>query len=106
MQYREKVAWLSLLSMLLVFVPYFTWAELHPPGPDIPNFSQMAIYACASLSWAVILGIGHLRIDQIVPQLRVVGFPVVAVDLIERLANIVECVGVERHAAVARPRPG
>ncbi len=60
MPYREKVAWLSLLSMLLVFVPYFTWAELHPPGPDIPNFSQMAIYACASLSWAVILGIGHL----------------------------------------------
>lgn len=60
MPYREKVAWLSLLSMLLVFVPYFTWAELHPPGPEIPNLSQMAIYACASLSWAVILGIGHL----------------------------------------------
>lgn len=60
MPYREKVAWLSLLSMLMVFVPYFTWAKLHPPGPEIPNLSQMAIYACASLSWAVILGIGHL----------------------------------------------
>lgn len=68
MPYREKVAWLSLLSMLVVFVPYFTWAELHPPGPEIPNFSQMAIYASASLSWAVILGIGHLLLRYRAPD--------------------------------------
>lgn len=60
MPYREKVAWLSLLSILLVFIPYFTWSAMHPPGPEIPNFKQMALYAVASLSWAAILGIGHL----------------------------------------------
>lgn len=67
MPYREKVAWLSLLSILVVFVPYFSWTTLHPPGPEIPNFSQMAIYACTSLSWAVILGIGHLLLRRSSP---------------------------------------
>lgn len=60
MPYREKVAWLSLLSILVVFIPYFTWSAMHPPGPEIPNFKQMALYAVTSLSWAAILGIGHL----------------------------------------------
>lgn len=60
MPYREKVAWLSLLSILAVFTPYFTWSSIHPPGPEIPNLKQMALYAIASLSWAAILGIGHL----------------------------------------------
>ncbi len=60
MPYREKTAWLSLLAMLVVFIPYFTWAEMHPPAQEIPNLSQMGIYASASLSWMVILGIGHL----------------------------------------------
>ena len=60
MPYREKVAWLSLLSILVVFIPYFTWSAMHPPGPEIPNLKQMAFYAVASLSWAAILGIGHL----------------------------------------------
>ena len=60
MPYREKVAWLSLIAMAMVFIPYFSWATLHPPGPEIPNFSQMILYAIASLSWAMILGIGHL----------------------------------------------
>jgi hypothetical protein len=68
MPYREKTAWLSLLAMLVVFIPYFTWATLHPPGPEIPNFSQMAIYASASLSWAVMLGIGHLLLRRSSPD--------------------------------------
>lgn len=68
MPYREKVAWLSLLSMLAVFIPYFTWTTMHPPGPEIPNFSQMGIYACASLSWAVILGLGHLLLRYSSPD--------------------------------------
>ena len=67
MPYREKVAWLSLLSMLLVFIPYFTWTSLHPPGPEIPNLRQMALYACASLAWAVMLGIGHLLLRRSPP---------------------------------------
>ena len=68
MSYREKTAWLSLLAMLVVFIPYFTWAKLHPPGAEIPNLSQMSIYASASLSWAVILGIGHLLLRWSAPD--------------------------------------
>ena len=67
MPYREKVAWLSLLSMLAVFIPYFSWTALHPPGPDIPNLGQMALYAVTSLSWALILGIGHLLLRRSSP---------------------------------------
>ncbi len=67
MPYREKIAWLSLLSMLLVFIPYFTWTTMHPPGPEIPNLRQMALYAFTSLSWAAILGIGHLLLRRSSP---------------------------------------
>jgi hypothetical protein len=67
MPYREKVAWLSLLSMLAVFIPYFTWSSLHPPGPEIPNLKQMALYAVTSLSFAAILGIGHLLLRLSAP---------------------------------------
>ena len=68
MPYREKVAWLSLLTMLAVFIPYFTWSTLHPPGPEIPNLGQMALYAVTSLSWAALLGIGHLLLRRSAPD--------------------------------------
>ena len=64
MPYREKIAWLSLLAMLAVFIPYFTWTSLNPPGPEIPNLKHMALYAVTSLSWAAILGIGHLLLRR------------------------------------------
>jgi hypothetical protein len=60
MPYREKVAWLSLLAMSLVFFPYFTWTELHPPTDPLPNFQQLRLYAFACLVWVLILGLGHL----------------------------------------------
>lgn len=68
MPYREKVAWLSLLTMLAVFIPYFTWSALHPPGPEIPNLGQMALYAVSSLSWAALLGVGHLVLRRSAPD--------------------------------------
>lgn len=60
MPYREKVAWLSVLVMFLVFVPYFTWTELHPPTDPLPNFEQMRLYALACAAWGLLLGAGHL----------------------------------------------
>ncbi len=59
MPYREKVAWLSVLAMSLVFVPYFTWTELHPPTDPLPNFQQLRLYALASTVWVILLGVGH-----------------------------------------------
>ena len=59
MPYREKVAWLSVLAMFLVFVPYFTWTEMHPPTDPLPNFQQLRLYAFASIVWVILLGVGH-----------------------------------------------
>jgi hypothetical protein len=67
MSYREKVAWLSLLAMFLVFAPYFTWTELHPPADSLPNFQQLRFYAFACAVWGLILGIGHLLLRRANP---------------------------------------
>jgi hypothetical protein len=64
MPYREKVAWLSLLSMFLVFAPYFTWTELNPPTDPLPNFQQMRLYAIACAAWGLLLGVGHLLLRR------------------------------------------
>ena len=64
MPYREKVAWLSLLAMFLVFVPYFTWTELHPPTDPLPNFQQLRLYALACTVWCLILGVGHFLLRR------------------------------------------
>jgi hypothetical protein len=64
MPYREKVAWLSVLAMLLVFAPYFTWTELHPPTDPLPNFAQMRMYAIACAVWVLLLGVGHLLLRR------------------------------------------
>ena len=60
MAYREKVAWLSLLTMIAVFVPYFTWSGLNPPTGPLPNFGQMLLYAIVCAVWLLLLGAGHL----------------------------------------------
>ena len=68
MPYREKVAWLSLISMLAVFLPYFVWVKLHPPTAALPDLRQMALYAAVSLTWALILGVGHLILRRQSPE--------------------------------------
>jgi len=66
--YREKVAWLSLVAMAVVFVPYFTWTKLHPPVEALPNLRQLALYAMASAVWGLILGVGHWRLRRQAPD--------------------------------------
>ena len=68
MPYREKISWLSLLSMLAVFVPYFTWMKLYPPTENLPNFSQLALYAAVCCIWVSLLGIGHLVLRNSTPD--------------------------------------
>ena len=68
MPYREKVAWLSLLAMAVVFVPYFTLAKLQPPVDTLPNLDQMARYAVTCGVWLAILGIGHLLLRRSAPD--------------------------------------
>ena len=68
MPYREKVAWLSLISMVVVFLPYFVWVKSHPPTEALPDLRQMALYAAVSLTWALILGVGHWCLRRQAPE--------------------------------------
>ncbi len=68
MPYREKVAWLSLLAMAVVFIPYFTWTALNPPTEALPNLGRMAAYAVTCGVWLAILGTGHLVLRRFAPD--------------------------------------
>jgi hypothetical protein len=68
MPYREKVAWLSLLAMAAVFVPYFTLTRLQPPDDTLPNLGQMARYAVTCGAWLAILGVGHWLLRRATPD--------------------------------------
>ncbi len=68
MPYREKTAWMYLLTMLAAFTPYFVWTALNPPTEALPDLSRMGIYAVTSLGWAALLGIGHLLLRRSAPD--------------------------------------
>lgn len=68
MPYREKVAWLSLISMVVVFLPYFVWVKLHPATDALPDYRRLTLYAAVSLTWGLILGLGHWRLRSLAPE--------------------------------------
>lgn len=60
MSYRERVAWLSLLTMLLTFGPYFTLVAIEFfPDAKLPDFFQLFCYGVTAVSQACLLGLGH-----------------------------------------------
>lgn len=59
MSYREKVAWLSLLAMLVAFGPYFAVVALHPPDDALPNLRQLWLFGMAVAVQVGILAVGH-----------------------------------------------
>ncbi len=61
MPYREKVAWLSMMAMLLTFGPYFTLvASGYFPETPLPDFRQLAGYAITAAVQVTILVVGHI----------------------------------------------
>ena len=61
MPYREKIAWLSLLAMVVTFGPYFTITAMHSVSSEpMPNLRQLGLFAVAAVVQAIILGAGHL----------------------------------------------
>lgn len=67
MSYREKIAWLSLITMALTFVPYFTVTALSSPDESLPNLRQMGFYALTALTQMSLLGLGHLLLRRRAP---------------------------------------
>jgi hypothetical protein len=64
MPYREKTAWLSLLAMAIVFVPYFAIVASSHSRPPVPSLHQLALFAVAAVVQMAILGIGHLYLNH------------------------------------------
>jgi cytochrome b561 len=61
MPYREKIAWLSMLAMLLTFGPYFTLvASGYFPAKPMPDLHQLAGYAITATVQVTLLLIGHV----------------------------------------------
>jgi len=62
MGYREKVAWLMFSSMAVTLGPYLIYVCVVQNGQPIPlpGIDQLKLFATAAVSWAVIIGTGHL----------------------------------------------
>jgi hypothetical protein len=61
MPYREKIAWLSLIAMAVTFGPYFVEVAADPfRAVPLPNLPQMGLFAAATLTQALIIGLGRL----------------------------------------------
>lgn len=61
MPYREKIAWLSLIAMVVTFGPYFALVAFGPFHDDaVPNLRQLGLYAVVAVVQVLILGVGHL----------------------------------------------
>ena len=69
MSYREKIAWLYLIAILITFGPYFTVAALQTPLEQImPDLRQLGMFAITTIAQVVIIGIGHLYLRLGSPQ--------------------------------------
>lgn len=61
MPHREKIAWLLLITMLVCYVPYFTFVRINPPAPEVlPNLPQLWLLAVTAAAHALIQGLGRL----------------------------------------------
>jgi hypothetical protein len=69
MPYREKVAWLSLLAMVVAFGPYFVAAATasHPPQA-MPDLHQLGLFALTVIVQVFILAVGHLLLRKASPD--------------------------------------
>ncbi len=68
MPYREKIAWLSLVAIIVTFSPYFVWSALYPPVEALPNLRQLSLYAVAALTRVLLLGVGYWLLRRSAPE--------------------------------------
>jgi hypothetical protein len=69
MPYREKIAWLSLLAMVVTFGPYFTIIAARAlPSEPMPDLRQLGLFGVTAIVQMLILGVGHLYLGRKSPQ--------------------------------------
>src|SRR5271154_6792589 len=69
MSFREKTAWLSLIAMVVAYVPYFALVIGGSlPARPLPDLRQLSVFAGVSIVRMLILGIGYLYLRFGSPQ--------------------------------------
>jgi hypothetical protein len=69
MSYREKFAWLSLIAMVVTYVPYFAIvAAGYFPARPLPDLHLLSLFAAVSIVRVLILGIGYLCLRLASPE--------------------------------------
>ena len=67
MSYREKSAWLSLIAIAVVFVPYFVLSAHRPQTAALPDLGQLALFAVTVIVQVLILVAGHVLLHLAAP---------------------------------------
>ncbi len=68
MPYKEKTAWLSLLSMAAGFLPYFyTVSHMHSAAA-VPVLQAITLYLAAVIRQILVLIVGHIALRFSSPQ--------------------------------------
>ena len=59
MPYREKIAWLSLIAIVVTLGPYFVRAAVSPPSNELPGLDYLILFTIAGLAQAFLIGLGR-----------------------------------------------
>jgi hypothetical protein len=66
---REKTAWLTLVAMCVVFVPYFALVAAHSHAAQaMPNLRQLGLFGLATFVQAAIMAYGHVYLRLQSPE--------------------------------------
>ncbi len=66
--FREKIAWLALIAMVVTFGPYFAIvASGVLPREVAPNLRQLVLFGVAAVADGIIQGIGYLYLSRVSP---------------------------------------
>ena len=69
MSYREKLAWLSLIAMVVAYGPYFAFVERGPGSWEpFPHLHPLPFFALVSIVRMLILGVGYLYLRFDTPR--------------------------------------
>ncbi|HXW50700.1 MAG TPA: hypothetical protein VEJ41_01815 [Candidatus Acidoferrales bacterium] len=69
MPYREKTAWLALISIVVAFVPYFAIvAARQTDGSSASDVRQLALFAVAAVAQVLILAVGTIILARTAPH--------------------------------------
>ncbi len=62
MSHRERLAWVTVISLLVPYVPYAAWVARSGPPAPMPDLGTMKVFAMAALAQLAIYSLGALAL--------------------------------------------